>query len=180
MYDSQKHNRQSIRLKGYDYSQPGYYFVTICVADRYCLFGKIVDEQIILNEYGQIAKKEWVRTEKLRDNVRLDEYVVMPNHIHGIIIITYQNNSKGVLQYALADELENKFRSPSNNVGAIVRGYKSTVTKQINELNNQPGDKVWQRNYYDHIIRSKNELNKIRTYIRENPRNWENDNLNIS
>lgn len=176
MYKSIKHNRQSIRLKGYDYSQSGYYFVTICVADRYCLFGRIKDEQMVLNKYGQIAKKEWIRTEKLRNNVRLDDFVVMPNHVHGIIIIT-DKNSRGVSRYA-PNKSKNKFRSPSKNLGAIVRGYKSTVTKQINELNNQPGDKVWQRNYYDHIIRNRNELDQIRKYIRENPRNWVNDKLN--
>lgn len=85
MYDPYKDNRQSFRLKGYDYSQPGYYFITICVTDRYCLFGKIVEGHMVLNGYGDIVKKEWVRTENLRDNVRSDEYVIMPNHMHGII-----------------------------------------------------------------------------------------------
>lgn len=85
MYDAQKHNRQSIRLKGYDYSQPGYYFVAICVANRYCLFGKVSEDRVHLNKYGEIARKEWLLTEDLRDNVRLDEFVVMPNHVHGII-----------------------------------------------------------------------------------------------
>lgn len=175
MYDPHKHNRQSIRLKGYDYSQPGYYFITICVANRCCLFGNIIRSQMIMNKYGQIAKKEWIRTENLRDNVRLDEFIVMPNHIHGIIELT--ESSRGVSQYAPA-AVANKFKSPSNNLGAIIRGYKSTVTKQINEINNQPDDQVWQRNYYDHIIRSRKELKRIRKYIRENPEDWENNQLN--
>jgi REP element-mobilizing transposase RayT len=182
MYHPRKHNRQSIRLKGYDYSKPGYYFVTICVADRYCLFGEILDEEMHLNEYGKIAKAEWLRTENLRDNVCLDEFVVMPNHVHGIIKIIDKNSSRGVSPYApaAAKKSKNKFRSPSNNLGAMVRGYKSTVTKQINKLNNQPGDKVWQRNYYDHIIRNRHELNRIRKYIQDNPKNWENDTLSNS
>lgn len=179
MQDSKNHNRQSIRLKGYGYSQPGYYFITICVADRYHLFGKIEESQMVVNEYGAIANKEWLRTQKLRDNVKLDAFVVMPNHVHGIIELT---TSRGVLQYAPADDMgpKNEFMSSSDNLGAIVRGYKSTVTKQINELNNQPGDKVWQRNYYDHIIRNQQDLNRIRKYIRDNPQNWENDKLNKS
>ena len=178
MYNSREHNRQSIRLKGYDYSKPGYYFITICVSNRYHLFGKVSEGCVYLNKYGEIAEKEWLYTEILRDNVRLDEFIVMPNHVHGIILITHQMNSRGVSQYASAVEPENNFRSPSNNLGAIVRGFKSTVTKQINELNNQPGDKVWQRNYYDHIIRNRQDLNRIRKYIRDNPENWENDILN--
>ena len=128
-----------------------------------------------LNKYGEIAKEEWLRTENLRDDVRLDEFVVMPNHVHGIIIITYQNDSRGgVLQYPPP-----AFRSPSNNLGAIKRGYKSTVTTQINHPNNQPDDKVWQRNYCDHIIQNHQNLNRIRKYIRNNPKNWKNDELNI-
>lgn len=101
----------------------------------------------------------------MRDNVRLDEYVIMPNHVHGIIELEV----RGVL---------NEFKSPSKNLGAIIRGYKSTVTKQINALNNQPGDKIWQQNYYDHIVRNRQDLNRIRRYIRDNPENWENDKLN--
>lgn len=94
MYDPQKHNRQSIRLKGYDYSSPGFYFVTICVADKYHLFGNIIEKKIVTNEYGKIAKEEWLRTENLRDNVRLDEFAIMPNHVHGIIQLI-GNGSRG-------------------------------------------------------------------------------------
>ncbi|MGM0545474.1 MAG: transposase [Bacteroidota bacterium] len=172
-YDLHKHNRQSIRLKGYDYSKPGYYFITICVVNRYCFFGKIVDGQMILNKYGQIAKKEWFRTEKLRDNVCLDEFIVMPNHLHGIIEL------KGGRDTARRVPTKEEFGQPTkNSIPTIIRSYKSAVTKAINELNAQPGDKVWQRNYYDHIIRNRHELNGIRKYIRNNPKNWENDKLN--
>lgn len=174
MYDPEKHRRHSIRLKGYDYSQPGSYYVTICAFDGHYLFGDISHGRMILNKYGNIARQEWLRTEKIRKNVRLDAFVVMPNHLHGIIVITSVNNGRGVLQYAPATA----FQSPSNNLGAIICGYKSAVTKQINELNDQNGDKVWQRNYYDHIIRNRQDLNRVRKYIRDNPKNWKEDKLN--
>ena len=128
---------------------------------------------MLLNKYGAIAKSEWLRTENLRDNVRLDEYVMMPNHVHGIIEL---KESRDTARRVPAKE---KFGKPTkNSIPTIIRSYKSAVTKQINELNNQPGDKVWQRNYYDHIIRNRKDLNRIRKYIRDNPENWENDKLN--
>ena len=174
MYDPQRHNRQSSRLKGYDYSQTGNYFITICVANRYHLFGKIAEGRMTLNDYGKIAKKEWLRTENLRDNVRLDEFVVMPNHLHGIIELA---ESRDTARRVPAKE---RFGKPTkNSIPTIIRSYKSAVTKKVNELNNQPGDKVWQRNYYDHIIRNRQDLNRIRKYIRDNPNNWENNELNI-
>lgn len=183
MYDSKKHSRRSIRLKNYDYSQPGHYFVTVCVYQRFHLFGDIINREMILNKFGKIAEFEWLRTSELRKNVRLDEFVVMPNHIHGIIIITDEKNEpegRGVWLYAPTQQKSNnnrKFRSPSKDLGAIVRGYKSTVTKQINEWNNQRGDKIWQRNYYERIIRNQKELDHVREYIRNNPQNWDNDKL---
>lgn len=109
MYDPHKQKRQSIRLKGYDYSQPGYYFITICAADKCCLFGNIIRSQMIMNKYGQIARREWIRTENLRDNVRLDEFVIMLNHVHGIIELT--GSSRGVLHHATV-AANNGFRSP--------------------------------------------------------------------
>lgn len=166
-----EYDRQSIRLKGYDYSRPGYYFVTICVKNRVPLFGQVTRDKMILNKYGKIAQDEWSRTGKLRINVEVDEFVIMPNHVHGIIVITDKIENKSAL-------IRNKFYSPSNNLGAIIRGYKSTVTKQINAINGQPGDKIWQRNYYDYIIQNSSELNVIRKYIRLNPGNWDEDSLN--
>jgi len=162
-----KYNRRSIRLNGYDYSKSGYYFVTICVNNRYHLFGEIVKKKMLLNKFGKIAEREWQRTEILRTNFKIDEFIVMPNHLHGIIVITNKIADVKIKQ--------DKFRSPSNNLGAIIRGYKSTVSRQINKINNQPVDKIWQRNYYDHIIQNLYELNIIRKYIRTNPRNWDRD-----
>ena len=176
-YVSEKHHRKSIRLTGYDYSQPGAYFVTICTWNRECLFGEISNDEVVLKEYGQVVMQEWINTGKLRPNVELDTYVVMPNHFHGILIINDRGGTiqrRGVLQYAPT----NAFRSPSQTIGAMVRGFKSAVTKQINRSRNTPGYTIWQRNYYEHIIRNEKELNTIREYIINNPVKWDLDENN--
>ncbi len=158
------HHRRSIRLKGYDYSQSGAYFVTICTHNRGLLFEE--------EEVKKILDKEWLNTGRIRQNVILDEFVVMPNHLHGIIMIT-----QGVGAYC-DTPLQNRFKSPSKTVGAIIRGFKSTTTRQINLFHKTPGIPIWQRNYYDHIIRNEYELNKIREYIKNNPLKWSLDREN--
>lgn len=175
-YDPNIHHRRSIRLKGYDYSQAGAYFITICVQDRACLFGKIINGKMILNEMGQIAYDEWLKTSELRKNVELDVFVIMPNHIHGIIIL----NGRGELHSpnnntpnTNSGECNSPLRGPSNNIGAIVRGYKSSVTKRLNLLN--IGCAVWQRNYHEHIIRDEQSYQRISDYIINNPTKWEDD-----
>lgn len=178
-YNPEIHHNKSIRLKGYDYSSEGAYFVTICTKNKECFFGNIVNGNMILNEIGLIVKNEWENTAILRDNVFLDAFVIMPNHIHGIIVI---NNDSGrcVLQYAPTEkqQINTKFQSPSKNLGAIVRGFKSTTTKQINKLRNVTDSSLWQRNYYEHIIRNEKALNNISKYIIENPLNWKFDKEN--
>lgn len=201
-YDSKIHHRRSIRLKNYDYSRAGAYFITICTHNRECLFGQITDGEMVLNNAGRIVSVEWRNTPVLRDNIELDEFVVMPNHIHGILMINQPCG--GVLQYAPTNEqtLPNpgvlpcapaneqslpdsgvlpyaptKFQSPSKTIGAIIRGYKSSVTKQINIVRGQPSAPVWQRNYYERVIRDEKELNYIREYIMNNPSKWDEDNL---
>jgi len=162
--------RKITRLKGYDYSHPGAYFVTVCVHNRECLFGEITGNDIRLNEYGMIAKDEWIKSPDIRKEIKLDEYIVMPNHIHGIVWI---------------DSVGANGRSPlhrtnmgSKTLSSFMAGYKSTVTKQINGLRRLPGIPVWQRNYYEHIIRNDAELNRIRQYIIENPLKWNMDSEN--
>jgi REP element-mobilizing transposase RayT len=162
--------RKSIRLKHYDYSQDGAYFVTICRQGRKCLFGEIENGHMQLNECGRIVESEWLKTPALRFSVKLDEYIVMPNHFHAILNIV--NGGRGVLQYAPTSQ---PFHSPSQTIGAIVRGFKSAVTKQINVLRNTPGIAVWQRNYYERVIRNENELFETRKYIQENPLKWDSD-----
>ena len=176
-------NRRSIRLRGYDYTSAGAYFVTICVQNRECLFGDVVDGQMVLNDYGRIVEGKWGNTPKLRTNVELDEFIVMPNHFHGIVVIA--EPGRGVLHYAPANGQPthtntSKFRSPTQTIGAIIRGFKSTVTKHINELRNTPGAKIWQRNYYEHIIRHDDEFSRIREYITVNPARWEMDRENLN
>ena len=172
-YDPAKHHRRSIRLRGYDYSQPGLYFVTICCYKRQHLFGEIVDGVMHLNQYGEIAQEEWQKSSIIRPDIKLDEYVIMPNHFHGIVIINPVGaNCCSPLQLS-STRLSMKPRSLSS----IMAGFKSAVTKKINIIRNAPGTPVWQRNYYEHIIRNENALNNIRQYIINNPLSWHQDQL---
>lgn len=186
-YNPKKHHRKSIRLKGYDYSQEGAYFITICCQDRACLFGKITNGEMILNEMGIIAHNEWIKTTEIRQNVKLDVFVIMPNHIHGIIVLGRgESNSpeytRDSTEHENSGEFDSPLRSPSKNIGAIIRGYKSSVTKQIRMLNENGGDlpnlipiTVWQRNYYEHIIRNEQSYQTISNYIMNNPLKWNED-----
>ena len=202
-----KYRIESIRLPGYDYSRPGAYFITIVVHNRQCLFGEIVNGEMTLNEFGEIVKTEWQKTGALRPNIDVDAFVVMPNHLHGILIITdnddlyhHRNrnrdrNRRDTLQ-RVSTESESESESESgmgmepgmgmgtieqfgkpthNSIPTIVRLFKSTVTKQINQIRQTLGIPVWQRNYYEHIIRNDDELNKIREYIINNPLTWKTD-----
>ncbi len=175
-YNPDIHHRRSVRLKGYDYSRANAYFITICAWNRECLFGCVENSTMALTEYGKMLENEWLKTPQMRPNVELDAFVVMPNHFHGIIQINdiregESHTQEGVYQYAPT------IRSPSQTAGAIVRGFKSAVTKQINVCRNTPYADVLQRNYYEHIVRSDNELNTIREYIQNNPSTWIRDKL---
>ncbi len=183
-YNPHIHHRRSIRLKGYDYSREGLYFITICCQDKVCLFGDVVDEKMILNEYGLVAQNEWLKTPEIRPNVELGEFVVMPNHIHGIIRLIHDPR-RGELHSPPntgefdGDECnEGECNSPlprgtSQTIGAIVRGYKSAVTKKLNSMN--IGHVIWQRNYHEHIIRNEKSYQRIAEYIINNPAKWEDD-----
>jgi REP element-mobilizing transposase RayT len=170
-------NRKSIRLKNYNYSQPGAYYVTICAQNRKCLFGEIYDGKMVLNEYGEIVQKEWRRTEKIRKNIELDKFIIMPNHIHGIINIvgTHCNVPLQNHDTPSHNHVEKFGHSTPNSIPTIIKLFKSTTTRQINVIRNTPGVRVYQRNYYERIIRNKFGLNRIRRYILDNPANWEND-----
>ena len=180
-YDPNKHHRRSIRLKGYDYTHAGAYFVTICTHDRQCLFGEVVDGIVQLNAFGEIVRDEWLRTADVRPNVELDTFVVMPNHIHGIIVLR-DNDGRGTLHgrgtLQRAPTIEQFGKPTSNSIPTIVRLFKSATTKRINERRGTPGSPVWQRNYYEHIIRHEESLNRIRQYILDNPLSWAMDREN--
>ncbi len=125
---------------------------------------------MVLNDMGLTIGCEWTKTSALRSNVKLDVFVVMPNHIHGIVLIL-ESAKKDVLPHVPASD----FRSPSQTIGAIIRGFKSAATKQINITRNSPGAKLWQRNFYERVIRNEDELSLMRQYIVENPTQWEFD-----
>ncbi len=163
--------RRSIRLSHYDYRESGFYFVTLCVHDRACILGEVVDGVMRLNGLGKVIAAEWRRTADIRPQVVLNEFVVMPNHFHAIV--TMEVSRRGVLPYARPS-----FQSPSQTIGAVIRGFKSATTKRINEIRGTVGVAVWQRNYYEHVIRHENELTRIREYVVNNPLQWSLDREN--
>lgn len=179
-YDSDRHHRRSIRLRGYDYAQAGAYFVTICTKDRACLFGEVVDGEIRPNETGRIVQTTWDRLASHYPGVQIDEFVVMPNHIHGIVVLPGRDddNQHTVGAQFIAPPIGTG-ANPSTGainraptLGAVVRGFKARITNAINDIRQTPGALVWQRNYYEHIIRDDDDLNRIRQYILDNPARW--------
>ena len=184
-YNPTIHHRRSIRLKGYDYSQAGLYFITICCQDRVCRLGKIENGVMICNELGEIAYREWMKTAELRPQIELDAFMVMPNHIHGILKINEMDmdtlhspnntgdNTGECNSPNNTGECNSPLRSPSNTIGAIIRGYKSSVTKQFGLMGFD--EKLWQRNYYEHIIRDEQSYQIISEYIINNPKKWADD-----
>src|SRR5438093_2097370 len=185
-----RHHRRSIRLQGYDYSQPGMYFVTVCTEGLELLFGEVEKGEMVVNEYGRVVWEEWHRSAEIRREVRLDEFMVMPNHLHGIMVITCAEAHRvGATGHheIIAIEVGAHGRAPlqhrqlhrqPRSLGSFVAGFKSATTKRINELRGTPGVPLWQRNYHEHVIRSEDELHRIREYIQTNPLRWELDREN--
>jgi len=168
IFNNKDHHRRSIRLREFDYTTPGSYFITVCAFNQNLLFGKIVDGNVSLNEYGNIVMNEWLKTPQIRPYVQLDEFIVMPNHIHGILILT----SRTGLGHGTPCPYE-EFGVPTrNSIPSVIRAFKSAVARQINLINKTPGNPVWQRNYYEHMIRNENSLNILREYISQNPEKW--------
>lgn len=170
--------RKSIRLQNFDYSSEGWYFVTICTLDRKPIFGNIENEKMSLNNNGVIVKSEWLQTAKLRNNVRLDDFVIMPDHFHGIIMLSGPTNNWQVAQIC-ENNNKNSFQRKYNDLhsgtlSTIIRAFKAATTKSINEAQNTYGTKLWQRNYYEHIIRDEYDLYFTREYIKNNPHEWNN------
>lgn len=209
-FNPEKHHRKSIRLKNYDYAEVGSYFITICTHNRENLFGEIEKGEMILNEFGDIAYQSMAETESIRPNIMVDEFIIMPNHIHAIIIITENFSMQGriairpndkirpgdgihkkdeINQYHNNNDIYHtgmngriairpaNFKSPSQTIGAIARGYKSSVTKQINILRKTSNEPVWQRNFLDKMIRTHKQYLNTKNYIINNPKNFEKDNF---
>lgn len=169
-------HRRSIRLKGYNYALPGAYFVTLCTYRRAPLFGQIREGQISLNALGTLVQESWLSIAKKRSNAILDEFVVMPNHLHGIIIIDDERCSDRASAKSESASMKSGKLSP-DSLGAIVGQFKGEVTKQAKALSVMPASQIWQRNFYDRIIRNQNSLDEIRAYIRDNPSRWHEDSL---
>ena len=167
-----RHNRRSIRLKGYDYSQAGTYFVTLCTRNRECLFGGIVNGEMRLNDAGEIVAHEWIKTAEICDAIELDEWVVMPNHFHGIFILSA---AVGAIHESPLHMTVTQRRNMA--VPKIIGRFKMLSAKRINELRQTPGEKLWQRNYWEHVVRNEPELNRLREYIHSNPARWTWDTL---
>jgi putative transposase len=185
--ESDKRQRRSIRLPRYDYAQAGGYFVTMVTRDRECLFGEVIDGEMRPNEFGRIVQAAWRELPDHYQDVECDVFVVMPNHVHGIIILAeggaVEESDVGAgLKPALAN-----FRpaitpradlKPAAPLTEIIRAFKTFSARRVNELRATPGVPVWQRNYYEHVVRGENELNGIREYIANNPVQWEMDREN--
>jgi len=195
-YDSDKHKRRSIRLKDYDYSQAGAYFVTICTRDRACVLGEISDGQVVLTELGEVVADSWRWLGQHYAHVELDQWVIMPNHLHGIILTTdnpYGGGSRpGSTTHGVRGPLVGAVREPPlplipvgpqtapspalrKPLGRLIGSFKTVSTKRMNELLASPGIPFWQRNYHEHVIRSEKSLNDIREYIAANPLHWGED-----
>lgn len=179
--------RKQVRLKGFDYSKDGFYFITICSKNRENIFGDIAvgadggrPAQIALNDFGRIVDEELKKSQIIRNEIVLDHYVVMPNHVHCIVVIK-QNHMDLTGRQGTGRQV--KGRQPSaptdvvrnRSLSSFVQGFKSAVTTRINTIRNMPGEPVWQRSFHDHIIRNEHSLNAIREYIAKNPINWEQD-----
>ncbi len=155
-YNPDRPHRNSLRLKGYDYTQPGAYFVTLCTKNRECLFGEVVGDRVQLNEYGCIVAETWQWLDRHYAYVELDAWVVMPNHLHGILVMTDRAVDRKPL-------------------GRLVGAFKTVSAREINQLRDTPSCPVWQRDFYDRINRNDRSLQRIRQYIVNNPQQWHED-----
>ena len=210
-YNPDIHHRRSIRLRGYDYSQAGAYFITICCSDRICRFGNIIENEMTINEFGQIAYNEWIKLTERFANFELDVFQIMPNHLHGIIVLSNnvgagftptQNveNEIGQPQGIVPNKNDGNNRtdiaadirtgaSPAPTISNIVGAYKSLVANDCLDIYKSncvraglaPAHfgKLWQRNYYEHIIRNEQSYQTISNYIINNPAKWNNDKFYI-
>ena len=169
-FDSNTHNRQSLRWPGCDYSQKGAYVVTICTQKRRCLFGSVEDEKTILNGLGETVFSVWLELANRFPGIILDKLVVMPNHVHGILFLS------GAASSAPTENNDKKDRSYT--LGEVIRAFKSISAIQVNRQLGVKDQPLWQRNYYDHVIRDQDDLNRVRQYVLDNPINWEQDKNN--
>jgi putative transposase len=174
-YDPKTHHRRSIRLKGYDYARPGWYFVTVCVHEKRHLFGDVAEGEMVLNEAGQVVRRAWRNLPSRFPRMILDEHVVMPNHFHGIIHIVGAGLAPPQKGDASITATSKGTASRGPTFADAVRVFKSTAARAVNVLLSLQGNRLWQRDYYEHIIRNEREVEIIREYIRTNPQRWATD-----
>jgi REP element-mobilizing transposase RayT len=168
-YDPEKHHRRSIRLKDYDYSQSGAYFVTIVTQNRACLLGDIEGAEIRLKSAGRIVQDVWSDLPMHYPYAQLDAFVVMPNYVHGIIMLTDDMTVGAGFKPAPITR---------HGLPEIIRAFKTFSARRINELRHTPGISIWQRNYHEHVIRDEQSLSRLRQYVLDNPAQWEFDREN--
>ena len=181
---SQSPRRRNLRLRDYDYAQAGFYFVTICVQYRQCLFGEIIDGTMQLNSAGILVKKAWLELPRHYPHVVLDQFTIMPNHFHGIVTLTDADTVVAGLKPDVRAGFKPDVRAglkpaptKRHEFPEIIRAFKTFSARHINEMRQTPGTSVWQRNYYEHVIRNEADYERIAEYVENNPAKWEEDSL---
>ena len=163
-----EHHRRSIRKQGFDYSSHGAYFITLCAHHHQCIFGHVEQDRVRLNGIGQIVESCWNEIPSHSAHAQLDYFVIMPNHLHGIILLVGAQHAAPI-----STESVEPHKGPlSGSLPTIVRSFKSATTRRINQRRRIPGTPLWQRNFFERIIRDEDELFSIREYIHYNPRKW--------
>jgi REP element-mobilizing transposase RayT len=166
---------RSIRYPGHDYSSPGAYFITLCAEGFKQIFGRIESGRVVHSLSGEIVREEWLRTPEIRAEIELDDFVVMPNHFHAIVWIRQITSAIDDASVRQGAHGRAPLQRGARTLGAMIAGFKSVTASRINQDRKSPGEPVWQRNYYERIIRDENELETTRSYIRLNPEKWESD-----
>jgi putative transposase len=172
--------RRSIRLRDHDYAA-GVYFVTVCAAQNMCLFGEVINGRVSLNDVGRAVVEEWIWTGFVREYVALDAFVVMPNHLHGIVLLLSDesNDRRPHGSVGTMHRARTFGGSEARTLAGVIGAFKAAVTRYVNRMYRTPGEPLWHRNYYEHIVRDEDDLERIREYIRNNPRNWQKDEHNL-
>ena len=179
MIEQSTKHRRSVRLAGYDYRQGGAYFVTICAAGRVCSLGQIRDGLVVPSQSGEIAQAAWEAIPAHYGHVSLDAFVMMPNHLHGILLFAASvEGADGRGTTYRAPTTERQFGvTQRGSLADVIGKFKAAVTREINRANGATAISFWQRNYYEHIVRNKDGLNRIRQYLADNPARWADDEL---
>jgi putative transposase len=181
-YDPALHHRRSVRLAGYHYVGAGTYYVTICAQGRRCLFGGVVAGKMRLSRLGEIVRREWLRTCRVRPDVTLDTWAIMPNHVHGIVVVGAHGNAPLPLGLRWTEDERAHCCAPlrreARSLAALISGFKGAVTRRVTASLGARALPVWQRGYYEHVVRDEADLDEIRQYITENPKRWTEDREN--